>query len=69
MTLSDKYKSLDYVPGHKEWILLNDVCKEVDHLKELVESQALYIQILEKMLALHINKEPTYGPMLEEDDE
>ena len=57
MTLSDKYKSLDYVTGHKEWIILNDVCKEVDDLKEIVE-----------MLTLHINKEPTYGPMLEDDE-
>ena len=69
MTLSDKYKDLDFVPGQKEWILLKDVCKEVDRLKELVESQGVCIKVLEKMLDLHINKEPTYGPMLEDDEE
>ena len=68
MTLSDEYKSLDYVPGQKEWILLKDVCTKVDKIEEAMKLQGVSNQIIAKLFEL-IRKEPMYGPMLEEDDE
>lgn len=34
MSLLEKYKEMSHLLGHKEWILLEDVCKEIDRLNQ-----------------------------------
>lgn len=67
MTLSDRYKDLDHVPGHKEWILLKAVCEELDALK--TEAEVLE-RITHRVMSVAHEKlnTPTYGPMLEEEE-
>ena len=65
MTLTEKYKDLDWVPGHKEWILLKDVCLEVDEIKKEIEIINRICKKVAKMCSDDLNK-PTYGPMLED---
>lgn len=74
-TLEEKWNNLKGCPGHVEALMLDDLVKEVDALrkevtamKEAMKLQSIFNQILEKILKLHIEKEPTYGPMLEDEE-
>ena len=76
MTLAEKHKEMDHLPGHKEWILLEDVCKEVDRLKETMK---IVLNTTEKLvdstsvLLVKVNELNKFvGPLrdqMEEDEE
>lgn len=60
-TLEEKWNNLKGHPGHVEALMLDDLVKEVDALRKDMDA-------LKEAMRLHIEKEPTYGPMLEDDD-
>ena len=59
-------KKMNHLPGDKEWIIIKHICERVDKIEEVMKLQGVSNQIIEKMFELII-KEPTYGPMLEDE--
>jgi len=83
MTLEERWKDLEYIashdegydkPEHIEAIMIEDLVKEVDSLRSEVNAlgkamklQCEYNTILEKLLD-SMRDEPTYGPMIDDED-
>ena len=65
MTLTKRYKKMNHLPGDKEWILLKEVCLEVDGIKKEIEIINRICKKVANMCSDNLNK-PTYGPMLED---
>ena len=68
MTLTKRYEDLEHVPGQREWILLKSVCAQVDAFKAEFEIMDRILHRVAEATYKNLNR-PTYGPMLEEDDQ